>query len=149
MNPKDKVFVKSLNREGEILEKLKSGLYRIVVGNMQIDRPEKDLKVLDPKQWEKYKKITAPQVVLQSDPVASRRAKAPLDLHGLRVEEALRLLAQKLDEAILADLDSVEIVHGLGTGALLAAVHDFLRKQPTVKHFKLQQNNPGTTVVYF
>lgn len=149
MNPKDKVFVKSLNREGEILEKLKSGLYRVIVGTMQIDRPEKDLKALDSKAWDKYQKIIKPKVTLANDPVSQKQAAAPLDLHGLRVEEALRLLSQKLDEAILADVDRVEIVHGLGTGALLAAVHTFLKKQPTVKHFKLLENNPGTTIVYF
>lgn len=149
MNPKDKVFVKSLNREGEILEKLKSGLYRVVVGTMQVDRPEKDLKILDQKAWSKYQKITKPKVELKADPLSQRAASRPLDLHGMRVEEALRELSVKLDEAILADLESIEVVHGLGTGALLAAVHEFLKKQPTVKNFKLMQNNPGTTIVYF
>lgn len=149
MKAKDKVFVKSLNREGEVLEVLKNGLYRVVVGVMQVDRPEKDLKVLDSKKWEKYQKITKPSVHLNSDAVSQKQAAAPLDLHGMRVEEALRALTQKLDEAILADVERVEIVHGLGTGALLAAVHKFLKEQPTVKHFKLMEKNPGTTIVYF
>lgn len=148
MEPKSKVFVKSLKQEGVILEKRPNGLYKIAIGAMQVERPEKDLKFLEKgaseskakKQDHSFEKLS---------PHEKKRAEAPLDLHGFRVDEAIKALAQKLDEAILADVDRVAIIHGLGTGALLTAVHDFLKAQPTVKNFKVEQGNPGTTWVYF
>ncbi|MGH2429827.1 MAG: endonuclease MutS2, partial [Candidatus Limnocylindria bacterium] len=49
---------------------------------------------------------------------AAARVSPSLDLHGERVEAALERLGSYLDEALLAGLDSVVIVHGIGTGAL-------------------------------
>jgi len=74
---------------------------------------------------------------------AARRAPAPeIDMHGLRVEEMLQQLERFLDEAMLAGLPEVRIIHGHGTGALRAAVHRHL-KALGVRHFRLGE--PGQT----
>ena len=148
MEPKTKVFVKSLKTDGVILEKKSNGLYKVAIGAMQVELLEKDLKPL-PKDDAHSKKGKSSHVFEKLSPHEKKRAEAPIDLHGLRVDEAIKALAQKLDEAILADVDRVAVIHGLGTGALLTAVHQFLKEQPTVKHFKVEQGNPGTTWVYF
>jgi DNA mismatch repair protein MutS2 len=67
----------------------------------------------------------------------------------MTVEEALRLVEARLNEALLKEIDSLEIIHGLGTGRLKAAVHKYLSALSVVKHFKLDETNPGTTWVYF
>ena len=147
MEPKTRVFVKSLKQEGIILERRPNGLYKIAIGVMQVERPEKDLKVTDLPGSSELKK---PAYVFDKlAPHEKKRAEAPIDLHGMRVDEAIKALAQKVDEAILADVDRLAVIHGLGTGALLTAVHKFLKEQPTVKHFKVEEGNPGTTWVYF
>jgi DNA mismatch repair protein MutS2 len=56
-----------------------------------------------------------------------------LDLRGARVEEALDLLGRYLDDAALAGLDKVTIIHGLGTGALRDAVRAAAGTHPLVK----------------
>ncbi len=149
MEPKTKVFVKSLKQEGTILEKRPNGLYKIAIGVMQSERPEKDLKAIAESVEDKRLRAAFNPTLEKKAPHEIKRAEAPIDLHGMRVDEALQALAQKLDEALLADVDRVAVIHGLGTGALLTAVHKLLKEQPTVKHFKVEQGNPGTTWLYF
>jgi DNA mismatch repair protein MutS2 len=64
---------------------------------------------------------------------AAQRVSPTLDLHGERVEAALERVHAYLDDALLAGLDSVVIVHGVGTGALRRAVRDALREHPRVR----------------
>ncbi|MFM8314090.1 MAG: Smr/MutS family protein, partial [Deltaproteobacteria bacterium] len=72
-----------------------------------------------------------------------------IDLHGMRVAEALTHIETFLDKALMADCGRVEIIHGVGTGALMQAVHEFLKKQSYVTRFHLDEKNTGTTWVYF
>jgi len=81
----------------------------------------------------------------------SKRAPPPnprLDLHGLKVSEALARVEQLLDAAVLTGIPQLEIIHGIGTGAIMKAVHDYLGRYPHVSAFKLDERNRGTTWVY-
>ena len=66
-----------------------------------------------------------------------------LDLRGVRVEEALDELDIYLDKASLANLSPVTIIHGHGTGALKAAVRDYLSDSPYVAKFRSGENDEG------
>ena len=66
-----------------------------------------------------------------------------LDLRGHRVEDALCELEGYLDEASLANLTPVYIIHGHGTGALKSAVRDFLTTSPYVAKFRPGQGAEG------
>jgi DNA mismatch repair protein MutS2 len=82
-------------------------------------------------------------------PVKDKRRLESIDLHGLTVVEALSAVEKRVNDAILADLDRLEIVHGVGTGALLKAVHQYLSGLSVVEKFRLDDLNPGVTYVYF
>jgi DNA mismatch repair protein MutS2 len=58
-----------------------------------------------------------------------------VDLRGLRVDEALAALERALDDAARAGGESLEIIHGVGTGALQSAVREHLRRLPQVARF--------------
>ena len=64
---------------------------------------------------------------------AAARISPEIDLHGERVEAALERLTGYLDDALLAGLDEVRIVHGIGTGALRRAVREWLAQHPRVR----------------
>jgi len=66
-----------------------------------------------------------------------RAVDSELRLRRLTVDEALSLLEQYLYDAYMADLPSVRIVHGKGTGELRRAVHRFLATHPLVKSYRL------------
>ena len=68
----------------------------------------------------------------------------------MTVEEALAVLSIYLDDACLANLSPVRIVHGKVTGALRNAVHNYLRKAKHVKSFRLGEfgeGDAGVTIV--
>jgi DNA mismatch repair protein MutS2 len=73
--------------------------------------------------------------------------KPEIQLLGQTVEEALQTLDQYLDDAVLASLTAVRIVHGKGTGALRAAVSQYLKRDPRVKSYRLGNYGEGDSGV--
>ena len=75
-----------------------------------------------------------------------------INLLGKTVDEALSALDKYLDDAYLAHLPNVRIVHGKGTGALRNAVHNYLRKNRVVKSYRLGEfgeGDAGVTIAVF
>ena len=75
-----------------------------------------------------------------------------VNLIGMTTDEALPELEKYLDDAYLAGLESVRVVHGRGTGALKNMVHQRLRKLKYVKSFRLGvfgEGDTGVTIVSF
>ena len=75
-----------------------------------------------------------------------------INLLGKTVDEAISELDKYLDDAYLAHLPSVRVVHGKGTGALRSAVHNYLRKNRVVKSYRLGEfgeGDAGVTIVQF
>ena len=75
-----------------------------------------------------------------------------INLLGRTVDEALSELDKYLDDAYLAHLPSVRIVHGKGTGALRSAVHNYLRRNRVVKSYRLGEfgeGDAGVTIAEF
>ena len=75
-----------------------------------------------------------------------------VNLIGMTTDEALPVMEKYLDDAYLAHLQSVRVVHGRGTGALKNAVHKRLRQLKYVKEFRLGQfgeGDSGVTIVTF
>ena len=73
-----------------------------------------------------------------------------INLLGMTVDEAVSALEKYLDDACMAHLETVRIVHGKGTGALRKGVHDYLRRQKRVASFRLGQygeGDAGVTIV--
>jgi DNA mismatch repair protein MutS2 len=145
----DEVRVKKLKQDGKIIEITTRGTYRVAIGALTIEQKAKEL---EPAPKDKYsgltKKLKSKKFLVQGE-ITLEKMPEILDLHGLRVEEAMPKVSHFLDQAILNDKDCALILHGLGTGKLLEAVHRFLKQTPTVKRFELDPNNPGITRVYF
>lgn len=75
-----------------------------------------------------------------------------LNLIGLRVEEALERVEGYLDQALVAQVSSVRIVHGHGTGRLRRGVREYLKKYAAISSFRPGKSNEGgdgATVVVF
>ncbi len=73
-----------------------------------------------------------------------------INLLGKTVDEAVAELDKYLDDAALAHLSSVRVVHGKGTGALRTGIHNYLRRQKHVKSFRLGafgEGDAGVTIV--
>jgi DNA mismatch repair protein MutS2 len=82
---------------------------------------------------------SVPTVADVPDVTASRE----IDLRGLRVDEAEERVMRALDDAVRADLPSLRVIHGKGTGALRQRVSEMLQKDTRVKAFRLGAWNEG------
>ncbi|MBX6343184.1 MAG: Smr/MutS family protein, partial [Thermomicrobiaceae bacterium] len=79
------------------------------------------------------------------------RVDQELHLRGMRAHEVEEVVDQYLDQAARASLPWVRIVHGKGSGALRAAVHEVLRAHPVVERFELAdraEGGEGATIAY-
>lgn len=75
-----------------------------------------------------------------------------INLLGKTVDEAIAILDKYLDDAYLAHLSKVRVVHGKGTGALRKGVHDYLRHNKRVASYRLGEfgeGDAGVTIVEF
>ena len=82
----------------------------------------------------------------------ARSVASSLDLRGARVDEALEALSRYLDDASLAGLDKVLVIHGMGTGAVRDAVRASAGSHPLVKSLRPGQRGEGgdgATIVEF
>lgn len=79
-----------------------------------------------------------------------QNVKSELHLRRLTVDEALIRLDRYLNDAFIADLPTVRVIHGKGTGTLRQAVREELKTHPLVKSFKpaeLEEGGNGATIV--
>jgi DNA mismatch repair protein MutS2 len=87
------------------------------------------------------------RVHFQSSSGPERKAgvNTELDLHALTVDEALPMIHEYLNDACMAGLKEVRIVHGKGTGALRQVVMRELKSHPLVKSFRTGNRYEGST----
>ncbi|MDX2182484.1 MAG: Smr/MutS family protein, partial [Gemmatimonadaceae bacterium] len=116
----------------------------VAVGTMKLTVPLRTL-VRSTREAPKEK------VSLYTD-VPESRAKTEVDLRGIRADEVDDLLLPAIDDAVRADLRSVRIIHGKGTGVLRDRVAELLRKDTRVKEFRLglwNEGGAGVTIAAF
>lgn len=146
----DKVRIIKLNRFGEIttIDKHSSTPLQIRVGSMQMQLSYNDIDNVVPKK-ESQNLTTS---VLEMQYSKANSVKEELCIHGMLVKEGLDITDKYLDDAYLAGLLTVRILHGKGTGALRGAVHEVLDANPHVANYQYAPHNEGgegVTVVKF
>ena len=146
----DKVRVKKLGKFGEVTAIKPRGKMplQILVGNMQMQAAYHDIDSVHPKQ--EVSRLSTSVLDIQYSKANS--ISSELNIHGMLVKEALDITDKYLDDAYLAGLPTVRILHGKGTGALRNAVHAELRGNPHVAKYQFapyDQGGEGITVVTF
>ncbi len=77
----------------------------------------------------------------------NKEIRPELDLRGMNLEEAEYVTEKFIDDAVLANIPSVVIIHGKGTGVLRAGIHQLLKKNKSVKSFRLGNFGEGESGV--
>ena len=145
------VVVRTLgNKRGVVVEAGRGGRYRVQVEGVTTACREDDLGA--PPSAGSKKRTSAGRARLEHPDTSAREEAAPsarVDLHGLRVEEAIARVMDAIDSALRRGADRLEVVHGKGSGRVKDALHRRLAALSVVAAFKLDPRNPGVTWVYF
>ena len=151
----DSVRVLSLNLNGTVstLPNSKGDLY-VQMGILRSQVNIKDLELLpDSADASAESSKTSQKTGSGKIKMSKSFAVSPeINLIGMTTDEAVPMLDKYLDDAYLAHLPQVRVVHGRGTGALRAAVHKKLKKLKYVKEFRLGEfgeGDTGVTIVIF
>ena len=146
VKPGDTVVILSMGTKADVISvspdrmlTLQAGLLKITVKESEVRLTEDKLK----KQVKKFEASRAAQIRTASE-------RPELDIRGMMTDEAIPVLEKYIDNAQMAKLNTVTIIHGKGTGALRAAVHESLKRSRQVKSFRLGrfgEGENGVTIV--
>ena len=122
---------------------------QLLAGNMKLTVKTVEVRLIEDAETvarREAKKRAAATVRL----AGARAAVNELDIRGFMTDEADLQVERFLDNAVLGKLNIVTIIHGKGTGALRKAVHQQLKRHPSVKSFRLGrygEGEDGVTIV--
>lgn len=120
-----------------------NGDFFIQAGIMKIKTNVNDVKIIQ----EKTEKVGEKLISRRNVGSKSMTVNTELDLRGYMTYDGIAQLDKFIDDAVLASLPRISVIHGKGTGALRAAVHDSLRRNKFVKSFRLGSYGEGDTGV--
>lgn len=145
----DSVFVTTLSLNGTVKEAAnKDGDLVIQMGFLSSVVNYKNLELLAPEKAPKPQHQPKDRYSINK----AATINPEINLLGNTVDEAIARLEKYLDDAMIAGLTSVRVVHGKGTGALRKGIHEYLRKLKFVKSYKLAEfgeGDAGVTIVTF
>jgi len=137
LKPGQPVRVEFLHDEGEIVGvSLERQRVTVLIRNVELELTPDQVMVLE-------EKPEPPVMRRRVGSHGGERISRDLDLHGLRVEEAVARVDKYIDQALRQDVEQVRIRHGRGTGALRRATHEFLRQHKSVRSFRLAEEADG------
>lgn len=143
----DSVHADSLNADGTVIDIDKNGKDVLVqIGMMKVKLPKNSLSKSD-LQEESQKSKT--KKLIRSK---SKYVKSEIDIRGKTFDESQPIIEKYIDDAYLAGLKSVRIIHGKGSGVLREKVKNYLKSKSNIKSCKdaaYNEGGSGVSVVEF
>ena len=144
----DLVELPGVRQPAEVVSVGKDGSLSLKAGALKMTVKANEVRLIE----ETERRSKQPTVTIRKGASQSFRAAAAseLDIRGMETIEAETVVENFLSAAVMGRLDTVTIIHGKGTGALRKAVHDILRRNKSVKSFRLGvygEGESGVTVV--
>ena len=137
LGPGVDVLVGPQCREGKIVRREKSGKWVVAIGPMKFTLPESDLKISGRSPSNAPKKVS---VMYESK---STMPKFSVDVRGLTLVEALEIVSQQIEGALVHSVNEFSIIHGMGDGILSHGIHQYLRSMPHIKEFHFAKPEDG------
>ena len=145
--PGDHVHIAALGK-GIVRDVRNRGRYVVELKGRTLVVAESQLTAVEAaKATTRAKQPKSPGEPQAPHPLERTHAAASIDLHGMTTDEAVSAVDEFLNDAILASLPEVRIVHGRSGGRLKGAVHARLRELPSVRAFRIDPRNAGVTIV--
>jgi DNA mismatch repair protein MutS2 len=153
----DKIRMKGQSIAGTVLSvngKQVTATFGNLTTSLSIDKIERISQTDFKKALKEEKNNSVSRSVSSSYNMGERKLnfRAQLDVRGKRADEAIALVTEFIDEAIMVDASEVKILHGKGNGILRELIRQLLATIPAVEHFadeSVQFGGAGITVVHF
>ena len=145
----DTVELLKLGTKASVIAINKDGSYQLQAGILKLNAKADEIYLLEN---ENPYKVKGGRPAHSGREMKMTAMSTEVDLRGMDTVEAICVLDNYLDSAMRANLSSVRIIHGKGTGALRAAVQQALRKNKYVKKFRLGvygEGEDGVTIAEF
>ena len=136
----DTVELLKLGTKASVIAINKDGTYQLQAGILKMNAKKEEIYLLEQDNPYKEKRVRPAHSGREMKLTALA---SEIDLRGMDTIEAVCVMDRYLDEAMRSNLKSVRIIHGKGTGAVRAAVHQALKKNKYVKKFRLGQYGEG------
>ena len=130
----DTVELLKLGTKASVLAINKDGTYQLQAGIMKLSAKADEIYLLEQDNPYKEKHVRPAHSGRQMQAAAPSME---VDLRGMDTIEAICVLDRFIDGAMRANLPNIRIIHGKGTGAVRAAVHQSLKKNKFIKKFRL------------
>ncbi len=149
----DKVYLVTIGKEGVVTAlKDKNGLIAVTSGILKTKVTEDKLRLID--GTSKFKRRPEPPKVSEGKVKKSivSTFRTEVDVRGMIGDDAWFVVDKYLDDAVLAGIPSVRIIHGKGTGALRAALWKYFKTDPRIKSYRhgvFGEGDAGVTVIEF
>ncbi len=149
----DKVYLVTLGKEGIVTaEKDKKGLISVTSGILKTKVEENKLRLIEGNQTFRRREEPKPISEGKVKKTIVSTFKPEVDVRGMIGDDAWFVVDKYLDDAVLAGIPSVRIIHGKGTGALRAALWKYFKTDSRIKsyrHGQYGEGDAGVTVVEF
>ena len=129
----DTVELVSMGTKASVLSVNKDGTLQLQAGILKISARQSEVRVVE---GETQSQKEARKIIQRAERTLRAPAARELDLRGMTTDEALITLENFLDAAMMGKLETVTIIHGKGTGAVRAAVRNYLKRSRYVKTFR-------------
>jgi DNA mismatch repair protein MutS2 len=136
----DTVELLKLGTKASVIGINKDGTYQLQAGILKMTAKKDEIYLLEVENPYKEKHIRPAHSGREMKMAAMA---SEIDLRGMDTIEAVCVMERYLDEAMRSNLKSVRVIHGKGTGAVRAAVHQALKKVKYVKKYRLGQYGEG------
>ena len=144
----DTVELLKLGSKATVLAMNKDGTLQLQAGILKVNAKPEEVYLLE----NEVPAIVKKHIEQTQRELRNVAGTPELDIRGMASDEAMPVLEQFLDNAMMAKLHSVRIIHGKGTGALRAAVQQNLKMNKFVKKFRLGvygEGEDGVTIAEF
>lgn len=146
IQPGDSVYVKKLDQKGTVLE-VQGKELTVQLGSLRTKVKASACTFLSKAATEKPSVVSGSRKTSQAGSFLQKTQNIgrDIDIRGLMVDEAEVVVGKFLDDAVIAGLSQVLIIHGKGTGALRKGIHDYLKRHKNVLKYQFADINEGGT----
>ena len=146
----DSVYVEPIFQDG-VIRRIKEDIYFVDIEGNLLKFQKNDLRLKSIVSEKKQKNKAPVQKKQKINEPTFSPANFEIDLRGKRAHEVENILSKEIDKLMLANYSQAKIIHGYGSGAVKAAVYEYIKKHPEIKNHRFggeYEGQMGVTIIY-